>query len=574
MKLTGIKLRNFRSIGAEGVDLTPWKKCNILVGKNNSGKSNALRAVENISQNINRNPTQGGATLGRKDTHRRDDKNVFSFDLQFDTDEGDTPQQQEWAPQTLPVDFSISYRQGAQGFDVSRIHFHKELSQRGSRELLNRTTPYSFPAMTPERTQAEIEKYAKNIFRGGGFAVAILPTRKIPEFRQIRDQQGSYSLDGTNLIKLLAQYQHPDEDNDTEKEKFDLIQRFVRDLLHLPNALLEVTHDGQTILLTNNGLRLPLSAYGTGVHELVILVTAVLSLENTICCIEEPEIHLHPTLQREFIGFIIKNTTNQYLISTHSPTLINAHTTMPPEARDQVQVFHLWLENGATVGGPVLEDQHSLIALSDLGVRASDILQSNCVIWVEGPSDRVYLNHWLTLAAPELIEGLHYSIMFYGGSLLSHLSVARDDVPEELVEILRVNQHAIVMMDDDRDNKHQRYRPTKKRVQAECEQSGGYCWITDGREVENYLPPSVVISACEEITGKTITISIDQYGKFEKVLYSALKQAGIKPFDYANNKVKYARIFVQHFHEEDIDGSPNLRKKLDDVIAKIKKWNE
>lgn len=79
---------------------------------------------------------------------------------------------------------------------------------------------------------------------------------------------------------------------------------------------------------------------------------------NAICCIEEPEIHLHPRLQREFIDFITTETTNQYLISTHSPTFINA-INKP----DNVQVFHLRLENGATVGGPILKDEDSLQAL-------------------------------------------------------------------------------------------------------------------------------------------------------------------------------------------------------------------
>jgi hypothetical protein len=30
MRLTGIEIRNFRSIGAEPVILNPWKQCNIL----------------------------------------------------------------------------------------------------------------------------------------------------------------------------------------------------------------------------------------------------------------------------------------------------------------------------------------------------------------------------------------------------------------------------------------------------------------------------------------------------------------------------------------------------------------
>jgi hypothetical protein len=48
---------------------------------------------------------------------------------------------------------------------------------------------------------------------------------------------------------------------------------------------------------------------------------------------------------------------------------------------------------------------------------ASDILLSTCIVLVEGPSDRLYLNYWIKGIAPDLEEGTHYSIMFYGGRL-------------------------------------------------------------------------------------------------------------------------------------------------------------
>jgi predicted ATP-dependent endonuclease of OLD family len=335
----------------------------------------------------------------------------------------------------------------------------------------------------------------------------------------------------------------------------------------LPGAILEVSHDKSTIILNDDGLRLPLASYGTGVHELVILVTAVLSIENAICCIEEPEIHLHPRLQRELIDFITTETTNQYLISTHSPTFINAI-----DKPDDVQVFHLRLENGATVGAPILKDEHGLRALHDLGVKASDILQSNCVVWVEGPSDRIYLNRWLELVAPDLLEGQHYSIMFYGGRLLSHLYLDRVKVPDELIHILRINQHSIVMMDSDRKKSGARLNQTKLRVREECERSGGVCWVTDGREVENYLPERVVVAACEDLVGKQIQISIEKHDKFEDVLSRALKAAQARKINYSADKVKYAREFVQHFGQADIQGP--LEKRVKEVVEKIRSWNE
>lgn len=51
---------------------------------------------------------------------------------------------------------------------------------------------------------------------------------------------------------------------------------------------------------------------------------------------------------------------------------------------------------------------------SRIGVKASDLLQSNCVIWVEGPSDRIYIKKWIELFdGHNLEEGLDYQFIYY-----------------------------------------------------------------------------------------------------------------------------------------------------------------
>ncbi|GAF73787.1 unnamed protein product, partial [marine sediment metagenome] len=52
MRLSGVELHNFRSIGDNPVVLDPLRKCNILVGQNNSGKSNVLKALSKISDKL------------------------------------------------------------------------------------------------------------------------------------------------------------------------------------------------------------------------------------------------------------------------------------------------------------------------------------------------------------------------------------------------------------------------------------------------------------------------------------------------------------------------------------------
>lgn len=566
MKLVGIELCNFRSIGTESVVLAPLRKCNVIVGQNNAGKSNVLKAVQKISNKFQKE-TGKRESLIDLDLHRRSPENQFRFKLHFESSDPQDELVRLSGTAPFYFEFSWSMTQGSPSITGHNFAHIDEFTR--AQELFRKFGGKQWTVrVNADEIRREFLSLGSNFFTP--FLPAIPPVHAIPEFRQIRrvsDASNEYTLDGVNLIALLASYQHPDSGKDQDRLKFDRIERFVRELLHLPDASLDVTHDKTTIMLTNNGLRLPLASYGTGVHELVILVTAALSIENSICCIEEPEIHLHPRLQREFIDFIAVETTNQYLVSTHSPTFINAINT-----RNDVQVFHLHLENGSTVGGPISREEDTLHALRDLGLKASDILQSNCVLWIEGPSDRIYLKRWLELASPDLVEGRDYSIMFYGGRLLAHLSAERTKVPDELINLLRINQHAVVVMDSDRRKASEDLNETKRRVQEECQRSGSICWVTDGREVENYLSRRVVVAGCGEFAGKQVEFLMKPYTKFDQALSRALNTAGAKNLDYAADKVKYAEKFAKLFGLTDM--SKQLRSRVDEVAAKIKFWNE
>ncbi|KKN90689.1 hypothetical protein LCGC14_0226320 [marine sediment metagenome] len=560
MKLTGIGFGKFRSIGKDLVWLDLTKKVNVLIGANNSGKSNVLRALALITKRRG----LGGYEIGEVDRHLRDAKNAFLLGFRFQTDEEDGRLETG-----IRLEFVWSF-EGATRNDL-RTNLG-ELRWPVIQELQRRTKGSSYQGQPSEAQRKEIfdnigEKLChKSITRSLPVAATVLP------FRQIT-AQGDHNLQGAALIPLLRNWQVPNIGDDNDRAKFEAVGDLLKKLLHMPDVRLEVPKVDR-IIVARGDLRLPLESYGTGVHELIILAVAVLSQDKTIFCIEEPEIHLHPLLQKEFLDFLITQTTNTYVLSTHSNAL------MGPS--DDVSVTHVWTEDGVTKGRQVLTTSHGLQALRDLGVRPSDLLQANSVVWVEGPSDRIYLNRWLSLLAPELREGIDYSIMFYGGKLLSHLTLERDQSPpddvdegpdcEDLIELLRINQHSGVIIDSDKDNETDDVNETKKRISSECEANSIPCWITRGREIENYVSPASIVRTYAQITEQgEQQLEFGDFDRLQEVLEAAYGDAWEPKWSYALHKPDRARQIVGNTEKPDI--SPKLKQDIAPIIEMIRAAN-
>lgn len=545
MKLTHAGISRFRSIGSEPVMIDLTKKINVLVGANNCGKSNVLRALGSFGQK----------TESELDMHLREKGTYPIYWLGAEPADKSSPAIRKIGPvffgRQQTKDGESVEKNPFRAFDWPSFHDCWQ-------EILRPGYQYSgWPG--DAEAQSEMIKTALRLF--AQLAAQLPKSVTIPQFRQISPSD-EYSVGGGGIVQVLARWQHPKIGEDANRERFLKIQNLLRVLIESPNVSLEVEHDASQIVVSNGSLRLPLESYGTGIHQLIILSIAVLGHENSLVLIEEPEIHLHPLLQRRLLDFLRRETTNRYVITTHSSALITPS--------QDLAVTHLWTKDGVTASRLVETTGHSLEALRDLGVRASDILQANSVIWVEGPSDRIYLRHWLELLYPgEFREGIDYSIMFYGGRLLAHVTLGRDvdRDADDLIHLLRINQHSAILIDSDRRKGADEINETKRRVRTECTKSGSVCWITDGREIENYLPADAVAAAYEPLVGKRVELKIPRYGSLEDSLKKAAGARNWKSsWSYNDAKPLRAREIIRHITAENI--SPEVSAWIKKV-AKI-----
>lgn len=221
--------------------------------------------------------------------------------------------------------------------------------------------------------------------------------------------------------------------------------------------------------------------------------------KGSVCVIEEPETHLHPTLQRRVIAEISRIAMErnlQLFISTHSSVFITTTNWGDLSQQKQLAVFHV---DGRGVTALEAYGQKSAL-LDTLGVAAGDLLQANSIIWVEGPSDRIYIRGWLEAWCDDQgvtrpTENLHYAFCFYGGTVLAHFDGADPAEVTNMVSIFSINRHSFVVMDRDddfaispADGSMIRVKSSNRAKYRILDDLKTSTWVTDGYTIESYLP--------------------------------------------------------------------------------------
>ena len=86
---------------------------------------------------------------------------------------------------------------------------------------------------------------------------------------------------------------------------------------------------------------------GLGTNQLVTILAKIMQKNNKFICIDEPEIHLHPSIIDKLVSVLIEMSEHedkQFLVSTHSEHFINSLLKNVVEGKiknDDVRVYFL-----------------------------------------------------------------------------------------------------------------------------------------------------------------------------------------------------------------------------------------
>lgn len=560
--LKSLKVANYKNIGSSFIGFDNLEKFNILIGRNNIGKSNLLSILKNIRY------------IDSNDILDNDLVMDIEFSIQLDSVPTNIFPHNE---HNLIFGNYFEYGQTLLGkiityeFSESERTYH--IKSIGSEAYRSYSGPNNSSEV--ENLLIQLGRYSLSEFNKTYKIIKLDADRNL--LPEVESTSLNVETDGSGATNFIRTYLHNSAYNFkvVEKEILDALNKIVLPDEHFERIMCqEILSDADTkweIHLVNENGRIPLSSSGSGLRTiLLVLIKLFLEASNSqrnIFIFEELENNIHPTIQRNLFNYLynwaVKNE-DIFFITTHSNVPINMFGNMP-----SISITHIKknVESKELITESAFSFSSNSDILNDLGVKASDILQSNAIIWVEGPSDRIYINKWIELASDGILrENTHYQILFYGGRLLSHLTgETKCKEPSELINLFLANRNSILVMDSDKRTEKSHINETKRKIRKEFIESQSIAWITKGREIENYLSQSVINKEYG------INKQIEPYEYIGDFLNKYRKNAkyGDK---YIRSKYQKSTDIVKHMCKDDLKVL-DLEEKIGQIVQKIKDWN-
>ena len=552
--LSSISFSGYKSFSADtAVCLNNMKRVNVIIGKNNAGKSSVLDVIsvclgiknsDALSSKIGE--LRAGFNLDESHVTRVFSRLSYTGNIQTLPDKA-----KKFVGLEYWVDIELKgqpkYKMSAQNnseFLTSQLKDHwTEIASVLQRTIINDN--WTFRKLSADR----------NI---------------VPELENNNVGLETDGSGASNLIRKFLNYYSYEEDV-IQETLLGALNKIMQPESEFEEIKVQQIEQGDSLvwevfLREKGNNRFALSQSGSGLKTIILILLNLLVVpkvqeyadKQIHYGFEEVENNLHPALQRRVFDYIydfaVKNDIFIFL-TTHSHVAINSFF-----GKKEAQIYHVIKENDVATIYKIETHLEKINILDDLNVKASDMLQSNGIIWVEGPSDRIYIKRWLEVFCNCIYEeGKHYQFMYYGGKLLSHYST---DETDDLINILTTNRNSAIVLDSDKRAQQTAISSTKKRILTEFEKTNMFAWKTQGKEIENYVP----MYAINEALGCKLEKQCGKYELFPEYIEENFS-------NFSGRKVPFANK-VKDFITSDNANILDLSTQIVKLYAQIERWNK
>jgi putative ATP-dependent endonuclease of OLD family len=447
-----IKVKNYKCFvePEQGFD----KLClfNVIIGKNNSGKSSLIDLIE-----FSLNPKMAPLISARQSP-----KCIVEAEISEDAIEKviDAYNQAQQAKNRAGWEKAI--KQHVTDQKIHQVAFC--LGVTGQIEYLN-------PDINFGQYKDAFTQIFKALFLGKTFKRINAERDILPETFYSKSVLGK---DGSGATILIWRYlKLKDFDQDVIKKQFltelnkiikpdiEFVDIIVKEIESVSDG---VNSKGEIQLENTQGGWVYLSKMGSGIKTIILLLLNLIVVPEIegldrgkyVWGFEELENNLHPSLQRRMFNYLLEYSQKHkctFFLTTHSNIVIDLFSS-----KKDAQIIHVQKNGQFSTATSVLTQYSGRNILRDLDYKPSDLLLSNGIIWVEGPSDVVYIELFLELYVNKAgkerklnycIQSLATALWKYAGFSDFEWDKINEKLDNRIVSLAKINHNNLLVIDKD-----------------------------------------------------------------------------------------------------------------------------
>ena len=248
----------------------------------------------------------------------------------------------------------------------------------------------------------------------------------------------------------------------------------IRSIFQFESLDINASDDKKSLQVVINKKSYRLHEVGAGLSQFICVFANAALKEPPLIFIDEPELHLHPSLQVDFLMRLASYATHGVVFATHSLGLARS-------AADRIYSFHRSDEGVSVQQFNGMSNYAEFIG--EMGFAGQQMIGCDQILLVEGTSEVKAIQQLLR----RLGKDQRVVLVPAGGA-----SLINGDREQELAELKRITGRVSALIDSERATQGDNLSAARRAFLEACNKLDINAQALDRRALENYFPDHAV----------------------------------------------------------------------------------